>query len=234
MLTIKTIASSSRGNMYILDNGKSRLVIECGIPWRQALQAIGFDLSGISGLLCTHEHADHSKGVKDAAKAGIDCYMSAGTANALGLYGHRIHHVVSGQQFWVHEWAVKGFDVEHDAAEPLGFFIVMGRDRVLFLTDTAYCKYRFNGITHLMIEANFCDDILERNMSAGLVERSRYQRLKKSHMSIQRVKDFLKEQDTRCLQEVHLMHLSDKNSDEQLFKAAIQKLTGCPVCICKR
>jgi len=51
MLTIKTIGSSSAGNMYLLDNGKSRLIIECGIPWKKALQAVGFDLSGISGLL---------------------------------------------------------------------------------------------------------------------------------------------------------------------------------------
>lgn len=234
MLTIKTIASSSAGNMCILDNGKSRLIVECGIPWRQALQAIGFDLSGISGLLLSHEHFDHAKGVKDAAKAGIDCYMSNGTAGALGMSGHRIHCVKSEQQFQIREWVVMALDVGHDAKEPMGFFIVMGRDRVLFLTDTAYCKYRFNGITHLMIEANFDDEILERNMSAGLVERSRYQRLKKSHMSLQRVKDFLKEQDTSCLQEVHLMHLSDHNSDEQLFKAEIQKITGCPVYICKR
>jgi len=234
MLTIKSIASSSRGNLYILDNGKSKLIVECGIQWKKALQAIGFDLSGISGLLVTHEHQDHSKGVKDAAKAGVDCYMSTGTANALGLWHHRINHVLSGTQVLVHDWHVMPFNVEHDAAEPLGFFIVMGRDRVLFLTDTAYCKYRFNGITHLMIETNFCDEILERNMAAGLVERSRYQRLKKSHMSIQRVKDFLKEQDTSCLTEIHLMHLSDNNSDEQLFKAEIQKITGVPVYVCKR
>lgn len=229
MITIKSIASSSRGNLYLIDNGKSKLIFELGVPWKHVLQAIDFDLSTVAGALVSHEHLDHSKGVKDAAKAGVDCYMSAGTANTLGLYGHRIHHVSAGQQFWVHEWAVKAFDVEHDAAGPLGYFIVMGRDRVLFLTDTSYCKYKFNGITHLMIEANFDDEILERNMSAGLVERSRYKRLKESHMSLARVKDFLRDQDTSCLREVHLLHLSDNNSDEQLFKNEIQKLTGVPV-----
>jgi len=233
MLTIETIGSSSAGNMYLLDNGKSRLIVECGIPWRQALKAIGFDLFGIS-LLLTHEHADHSKAVKDAAKAGIDCFMSAGTANALGLSGHRIHCVKSEQQFQIREWAVMALSVGHDAKEPFGFLIHTGQHRIVFLTDMEYCKYQIKGFTYLMIEANFDDDILERNMSAGLVERSRYQRLKKSHMSLQRVKDFLKEQDTSCLQEVHLMHLSDSHSDEQLFKAEIQKITGVPVYICKR
>jgi len=233
MLTIKTIASSSAGNMYLLDNGKSRLIIECGIPWKKALQDIGFDLLGIS-LLLTHEHADHSKGVKDAAKAGIDCYMSAGTANALGMSGHRIHCVKSEQQFQTRDWAVMPLDVGHDAKEPFGYLIHTGEQRIIFLTDMEYCKYQIKGFTHLMIECNFDDEILERNMAAGLVERSRYQRLKKSHMSIARVKDFLKDQDTSCLQEVHLMHLSDNNSDEQLFKAEIQKITGVPVYICKR
>jgi len=177
---------------------------------------------------------DHAKYIKDFTKAGIDVFASAETFNAVSVTGHRAIKIGSEGQFTVGPFAVRSFPVEHDCHGAVGFLISAGNDRIVFITDSSYCKYRFNGITHLMIEANFDDDILERNMSAGLVERSRYQRLKKSHMSLQRVKDFLKEQDTSCLTEIHLMHLSDNNSDEQLFKAEIQKITGVPVYICKR
>ena len=124
------------------------------------------------------------------------------------------------------------FDVEHDCAEPLGFLIVTGKEKVLFMTDTAYTKHRFTGLTHIMIEANFCADLLERNVAAGIVESSRRRRLLESHMSIQRVVDFLKANDLSKLKEIHLMHLSSKNSDEQLFKSTIQKITGVPVYVC--
>lgn len=95
MLKITALASSSAGNCYIIDNGHSRLLIECGIPWRQIKEKLNFDLSGISGVLVTHEHQDHAKAVKDAAKAGLDIYTSKATADALGATGHRIHHISS-------------------------------------------------------------------------------------------------------------------------------------------
>jgi len=232
MLKINAIASSSQGNLYTLGNGNTKLIVELGVAWRQVLLAVNFDLSRVAGALVTHEHKDHSRSVMDAAKAGLDIYLSEGTAEAIGATGHRIHGVASHQLFKVGDWNVLPFDVEHDAADPLGFVIMSGHERVLVITDTAYCRYKFSRITRLMIECNFADDILEKNMSAGLVERSRYERLKQSHMSLERVKDFLAVQDTSLLKEVHLMHLSDSNSDADLFKIEIQKITGTPVYIC--
>ena len=64
MLKITALASSSAGNCYMIDNGHSRLMIECGIPWRTIKDKLGFELSGISGVLVSHEHGDHSKAVK--------------------------------------------------------------------------------------------------------------------------------------------------------------------------
>jgi phosphoribosyl 1,2-cyclic phosphodiesterase len=232
MLNITSIASSSSGNLYLLDNGNTKLIVELGIPWKQVQKAMGFDFSQVAGALVTHEHKDHSKSVVDATRAGVDVYLSEGTAaGTRGAIGHRIHHVSSLQQFVVGDWHVMPFDIEHDAAEPLGFVIMSGRDKVLFLTDTAYCKYKFTGITKLMIECNFDNDILGRNYAAGLVEKSRYKRLLESHMSLARVKDFLTVQDTSCLVEIWLLHLSDNNSNAAQFKTTIQQLTGVPTFI---
>jgi len=51
MLTIIPHASSSAGNLYILNNGRSRLIIELGIPWRKVSDALNFDLSGVAGAI---------------------------------------------------------------------------------------------------------------------------------------------------------------------------------------
>jgi len=159
--------------------------------------------------------------------------MSKGTAEAIGVSGHRVHHVVAHHPFNVGGFYIHPFDIEHDAAEPLGFVIMHGREKVLFLTDTSYCKYTFTGITVLMIECNFANEILEENYRKGIVDGSRRRRLLESHMSLQRVKDFLEKMPKESLREIHLMHLSDANSNEQLFKSEIQKQTGVPVYICR-
>lgn len=232
MISVNVLGSSSAGNCYVIDNGSSRLMLECGLPWRKIREGLKFQTSSIDGILVSHEHGDHSKAVKDAAKAGLDIYLSQGTAEALDVFGHRINVVRHSGMVVIKGWIVLPFKTIHDAAEPLGFLIASGEDRLLFLTDSAYCKYRFKRISHLMLECNFSNEILERNVEKGIIDGSRRKRLLNSHFSLDRVKDFLQENDTSRLTAVWLMHLSDENSDEALFKKEIQQVAGVPVYVC--
>lgn len=232
MLSVNVLGSSSGGNCYVIDNGSSRLMLECGLPWRAIRKALNFQTSSIDGILVTHEHMDHAKAVKEAAKSGMDLYMSKGTAEALGVSGHRVHPCEKQRQFTIKGWTVIPFGTVHDAVDPLGFLVSSGEDKLLFLTDTAYCEYRFTGLTHLLIECNFSNEILERNVENGTIDGSRRKRLLNSHLSLDRVKDFLKVNGTSSLVEIWLMHLSDENSDEAQFKKEIQQETGVPVYVC--
>jgi len=229
-LSITPIASSSKGNCYLIDNGTSRILIECGIPWKQIQVALNFQTSSINGILLSHGHKDHSFAAKDAIKYGVDIYMTYGTHEEIGTKDScSVKYVRAKEFFKVGTFSVMSFDVEHDAKEPLGFLILSGNDRLMFLTDTSYCRYKFAGISHLMIECNFSRAILDRNFEKGLVEASRRKRLIESHMSLERVIDFLKANDLSRLREIHLIHLSENNSDEQYFGDEIRKLTGVPV-----
>lgn len=233
MVEITVIVSSSSGNCYLITDGSSTLILEGGISWKKIQQRTGFTAHTAAGMLVTHEHLDHAQAVKDAARHGLDIYLSKGTAEAIGVSGHRIYHVKSLQQLTIRSWTVLPFDTVHDAAEPLGFLLQAGTgEKVLFLTDSSYCRYRFRGITHMMLECNFQDEILEANISSGIVEASRKKRLIESHFSLKRVKDFLKANDLSSLKAIWLMHLSDHNSDEALFKREIQQLAGVPVYVC--
>ena len=175
---------------------------------------------------------DHSKAVKDIMKAGIDCYISAGTAEALGLSGHRINIVKAKQQFRIGTWTVLPFDTQHDAAEPLGFLLAnQDGEKLLYATDTYYIRYRFQGLTHIMVEANYSLDILRANVEAGTVDANLKNRIIKSHFSLENVKKFLQANDLSRVQEIWLLHLSDGNSDAERFKREIQSLTGKPVYI---
>ena len=59
--------SGSSGNSTYLDAGESALLIDLGVSCRAAvtaLQQLGADFSKLKGILITHEHSDHIKGLR--------------------------------------------------------------------------------------------------------------------------------------------------------------------------
>lgn len=164
-------------------------------------------------------------------KAGIDCYMSQGTAEALGLFGHRVHIIKARQQFQLGTFTVLPFELNHDVFN-LGFLLANQEgEKLLYASDTSYIRYRFRGLTHIMIEANYSLDILKRNVDAGTVPKELKNRILKSHFSLENVKKFLQANDLGKVQEIWLLHLSEQNSCEKRFKEEVQKITGKPTYI---
>lgn len=230
MITITPLASGSRGNCYHITDGSSPLLLEAGIPFKEIQQKTGFKVSSLAGCLVSHEHQDHCKAVKDLLKAGIEVWMSVGTKEALKISGHRLRPLAPLINYGIGAWTVKPFEVQHDAAEPLGFLLAnQTGEKLLYLTDTYYCKYKFVGITHLMIECNHSYEILNENVSRGVLPPAMKKRLIRSHFSLENVKEFLKANDLSKVQEIWLIHMSDGNSNAEQFKREIQELTGKPV-----
>lgn len=227
-MDIQVLASSSRGNCYRVSDGSTPLLLECGIPYKEIQRGLNYQATMAGGCLVSHEHKDHCKALSEVSnKAGVDCYMSQGTAEALGVAGHRIKLIRALEQFTIGTWTVLPFDTQHDAAEPLGFPLASRTgEKLLFATDTYYIRYRFNGLTHIMVEANYADDILAANVASGSVPAQMQKRIMRSHFSLANVKEFLKANDLSKVQELHLIHLSNDNSDAERFKREIQAVTG--------
>jgi phosphoribosyl 1,2-cyclic phosphodiesterase len=225
-MDIQILASGSSGNCYRVSNGVTPILLEAGIPFSRIRKGLEFRVSEVAGVLVSHEHMDHAKAAADMTRAGVDVYASAGTMGALGLAGYRAHQVVARRQFTLGTWIVLPFETEHDAAEPLGFLLSSGGERLLYATDTYYIRYRFQGLTHIMVECNYSADIMAVNMAAGAVPAELKKRLIRSHFSLENVKKMLKSNDLSKVQEIYLVHLSDGNSDAARFKREIQELTG--------
>ena len=232
MIEITPFASGSTGNCYRITDGMAPLLLECGIKYKDIQKGCGFRLTEIKACLISHEHQDHCKAVKDLMKAGIDCYMSQGTMEALGVSGHRINIIKVKQQFRIGTWTILPFETQHDAAEPLGFLLAnQDGEKLLYATDTYFIRYRFQGLTHIMIEANYSLDILRANVEAGSVPATLKNRLLKSHFSLENVKEFMKANDLGKVQEIWLLHMSNGNSDSERFKREVMELTGKPTYI---
>lgn len=85
-MEIKTIASGSKGNAYVISSGRSKLLLECGINFDIVRKALNFDLSAVEGCLISHEHGDHVAGVKKMLRtSSIKIYASEGTLSALNV-----------------------------------------------------------------------------------------------------------------------------------------------------
>lgn len=227
MIQIKTLATGSKGNCYHITDGSTPLLLECGISFKDIQKGVNFETSSLGGVLVTHEHKDHCKGVESVLNRGLDVYMSQGTREALSLEHHRIKTVKSKEQFRVGTWTILPFDVQHDVNEPLGFLLQSDNGgKLLFATDTYYVKYRFKGLTHIMIECNYDQQTLNENVESGRIHPAMKKRVMRSHFSLENLLEFFKANDLSKVEEIHLLHLSDGNSNmERIFKA-VARATG--------
>lgn len=230
MLEFRAHASSSAGNFYTVSDGETTLAIECGLPFKQIQRALRFKVTGLAGCLISHGHQDHARSARELMRAGIDCWLSDEAADHLGLTGHRLQKIQPSFTNQIGTLRVTPFDVQHDAPGPLGFVVtsVLGGS-LLYVTDTPFVRYRFTGLTHVAVEANYSLEILRERLEAGSIDPAQFQRVVRNHLSIERAIELLKANDLSQVVEIHLLHLSDSNSNEDDFKRRVQRLSGKPV-----
>ncbi len=68
-MEVQVIASGSTGNAYLVDDGRSTLLLECGVRLKEIQSAANFSLHKIAACLVSHEHKDHSKAALDLCAA---------------------------------------------------------------------------------------------------------------------------------------------------------------------
>lgn len=229
-MKLHIINSNSKGNAYILQSSIGEaLLIECGVNFQDIKKALQFNLKQVVGCIVTHEHQDHCKSVREVMAAGINVWASELTHEAMQTTMHHRACIIKPNEaaIGINNFKVRAFNVKHDAAEPLGYLINhIECGTVLFLTDSYYCEYNFTGLNNIIIEANYCETILDAKTAAGANPKFLRDRVIQSHMSLQTCKTTLQAYDLSQVQNIVLIHLSDGNSDEKRFKREVEEVTG--------
>lgn len=217
-MVLKVIGSGSAGNAYLLENEEEALLIECGVNIKEIKKAINFKISKIKGCLVSHEHKDHAKSINEIAETGISVYATAGTLAC--FCGIKQSAITVNKTFKAGGFKAKAFDINHDAAEPVGY-LIHHKDcgNVLFLTDTYYSDYKFLGLNQIIIEANYSEKIIDEKLKDQMFLRDR---ILKSHMSIETCVKLLEANDLQNVNNIVLIHLSDGNSNEFEFKNIVK------------
>lgn len=232
MIEFISLASSSHGNAYVVDNGKSRILLECGIPFKKLQQLLNYDIGKIDFCLLTHEHTDHAKAARKVLEYGIPIYMSEGTALMLDLENDVNVHILSAKKTaHIYGYKVLPFQVRHDAAEPFGFLICEDSDenpdKLLFATDTSNIEYRFPSLTYIALECNYDEALINHDEAESWQYRAM-----QNHMGIDTLCRYLGKTDLSKVRRIYLLHMSDRHGSEASFVGRVYKEFGIPVTAC--
>lgn len=226
-MQLHIIGSNSLGNGYVLNAEKEALVLEAGCRIRSVKKALSYNTKKCLGVLVTHKHQDHAKYVHEFIKAGIKVYapddVFSGTIYEGNFFTKKLY---PNRGYRIGGFKVFVIEVVHDV--PCFAYLVEHEEmgKLLFVTDTITLPVRVNGINHIMIEANYADDIVDENIRGGKMPEAMRKRLYLSHMEIGQTKEVLAENDLSKVSDIVLIHLSDLNSDEKRFVGEVRKQTG--------
>lgn len=211
-MKLKVLGSGSSGNCYILENDNEALIIEAGLPFMEVKKALDFNVRKIKAVITTHIHSDHHQYFFQYVRAGIPVWepfkIMQGNMMVCGKESFVIRAFENRDKSgrWLHK------NVDGSECPCVGFYIThpeMGS--LVYATDTEYIKWRFKDVNHIMVEANYDMQFVNR-------EEPNYEHRLRGHMSLPTALDFISTNDNPALRNVVLIHLSDKSADSALFK----------------
>lgn len=177
-MRFSVLASGSTGNAIYVETEEHSFLVDAGLSGKQMeglLAKIDREMGNLSGLLVTHEHSDHIKGVGVLArKYKLPIFANEKTWNAMdGLIGE----VPTEQKFTFDMETVKSFgslDIEsfgvsHDAAEPMFYVFHHEGRKLVIMTDTGYVSDRMKGV---ISNANMF--VFESNHDVDMLRMGRY------------------------------------------------------------
>lgn len=239
-VTLKCLGSSSSGNGYILEAGDEALMLECGLPMLQVKKSLNWNLRKIVACLISHKHQDHSKHLPEVVKCGIKVLALDEVFDRIKSDNRIFCKPIEPMHgYKVGGFKIFAFDLKHANNDrtpcPCIGFLIEHKDmgKLLFITDTMMFRHNFKGVNHIMIEANYEDEILDNNIATEITDSWQKPRLLASHLEVRQTAKILQREDLRTAQNIILLHLSSRNSDPELFKRIVQEATGKPVHIAR-
>ena len=162
-----SLSSGSSGNCIYVGTESTGLLVDCGVSGKEILENlknIGVCTSTIKGILVTHEHSDHTKGIGVISrKLNVPIYANAKTWAGIGdsigkISAENIRHFDTGVGFELNELEVKSYSIPHDASDPVGYSFRLGSRKVCIATDLGYfsdeVRENTKGADMVLLEAN--------------------------------------------------------------------------------
>ena len=242
-MRFSVLASGSTGNAIYIENDEHSFLVDAGLTGKkmdQLFAEIDRDIKKLSGILVTHEHSDHIKGVGILArKYKIPVFANAKTWDAMDSH---LGVLPTDLKFQFDMETVKtfgsldiqSFAVSHDAADPMFYTFNEGDRKLVVITDTGYVSDRMKG--HIAAADAY---VFESNHDVGMLQMGKYPwSIKRrilsdvGHVSNEDAAVAMSEVVAEKQTQIYLSHLSKDNNMKELARMSVsQTLQSCGVIV---
>ncbi|AIO18686.1 Putative metallo-hydrolase YycJ [Candidatus Izimaplasma bacterium HR1] len=151
-MKITVLASGSGGNATFLEVNNTKILIDCGISFRQINQRLSqrdLTIENLDGILITHEHGDHIKGL-DVSLRKLDtvCYLTKDTFEGMyykvkdNLHPSKLKYITPYESFMINEVEILPISISHDSSDAVGYIIKYKEEKLVYITDIGYLPNR--------------------------------------------------------------------------------------------
>jgi phosphoribosyl 1,2-cyclic phosphodiesterase len=212
-----------------------RLLVDAGLSARETerrLLSIGASPKELDGIVVTHEHVDHVRGVGTLSRRyKLPVYLNKRThqhlPDSVGRLGQK-EEFVTGRSFCIEDVTIHPFAISHDGVDPVGFTLANGSVKIGVCTDlgaaTRLVHRHLEHCSVLILEANHDMEMLKNGPYPWPVK----QRIKSrvGHLSNEQSVEVISRVFSEDLQAVILAHMSEtNNSSEMVLKVVSSKLS---------
>ena len=234
MLRISVLGSGSGGNSAVIFTEDTRLLIDAGLSAKQLrlrLEQVGIDPSMLDGILITHEHGDHVRGLDVFCRTvSVPIYSNAMTREV--MMSGKVERpktwriVPTGGRFKIGDIEVQTFPVAHDATEPMGFVLRDVDSAIGVLSDVGYVtnlmRNHMQGMNTIFVEANYDGVLLQNDTKRPWSTKQRILS-RHGHLSNDQTAELLAQVCGEQLDKVILGHLSQDCNEPQLAIEVMKK-----------
>jgi len=231
-----SLSSGSSGNASYIGTPGTHLLVDAGLTGKKmmaALVQIGIQASELHGILVTHEHIDHIRGVGILSrKFKIPIYANEQTwiamESKIGAIDEKNKRIFDSERdFYIRDINVQPYNIPHDAVEPVGYSFYFENRKISITTDLGHTNSK---IINRLADSDLL--LLESNHDIEMLKVGSYPYpLKKrilgnnGHLSNEAAGNALVELVKRNVHHVLLGHLSaDNNFPELAYQTVVSIL----------
>ncbi len=226
-MKVKTIASGSKGNCTIVLCNKVNLIIDMGISYlalKRSLEENSLSFEQFSGILITHCHKDHIKGLSSLIKhTRLNAYIPEAMYEELKEVLPKERCIFIEDSFTIEDVSIELIHTSHDTACSVGYIVTYNNKSLVYVTDTGYINRKYLA---KMTEKDIY--IIESNHDEVMLMDGPYPRFlkervisDKGHLSNKTTAKYLKKIVGKNTKHILLAHLSEKNNTEELALQAV-------------
>ena len=222
MRGICPLSSGSQGNVIYVGSGKTKLLFDVGLSFKkiqEKLAEIDLTIDDIDGIVISHEHSDHIKGLEQIAKSTtIPILCNGDTAKAIcAEIDTRPNFKIfsTGEPFVFGDITITPFSIQHDTLDPCAFTLAFDGLKVGICTDLGFASnlvaHHLQGCDYLYIEANH-EEAMVHACARPLIYKKRVLG-RQGHLSNKACAELIEKIHHDGLKHIYLAHLSSECND---------------------